>query len=209
MNRITVARLNRMVNKNIRPGHRKIVFTLPNVNQPRPRFSGGAAAVGSEGGPLLDLPIPQQINRSGAESAGRSVDLLNAPIPQHEISKGDILKPSKPRPTPPPKLEKKIDKAVEAGKRKVEDWGKWLKDQVERESLNSAPRVVDDALKSFKDHINELYKNSDQYRFKLVEAMSSLRGFAKMYTIDGVGGFSPLDFLMAVKPTVVEFLLTQ
>ncbi|PFX14621.1 hypothetical protein AWC38_SpisGene21206 [Stylophora pistillata] len=134
--------------------------------------------------------------------------LLDDPIPALEIPKGqDILKPSPP--TPPPKLkrlEKKIDEAVKFAKNKVEDWGKWLKDQAERPN---APRVVDDALKSFKDHINELYKNSDQYRFKLVEAMSSLKGFAKMFTIDGVGGFSPLDFLKAVKSTVVNFLLTQ
>ncbi|PFX14317.1 hypothetical protein AWC38_SpisGene21541 [Stylophora pistillata] len=46
-------------------------------------------------------------------------------------------------------------------------------------------------------------------RFKLVERMSSLKQFAKMYTIDGVMGYGPKDFLKAVKPTVINFLNTK
>ncbi|PFX14747.1 hypothetical protein AWC38_SpisGene21073 [Stylophora pistillata] len=126
-------------------------------------------------------------------------NLLDDPIPENEIpEEQDILKPSK------PVLVKKIDKVVDWGKSKVEDWGQWLKEQVD------TPRVVvDDKLKDFKTHIANLYEKRDQYRFKLVEKKSSLKQFAKMYTIDGVGGFEPMGFLQAVKPTVIKFLLTQ
>ncbi|XP_022807622.1 uncharacterized protein LOC111344644 [Stylophora pistillata] len=73
-----------------------------------------------------------------------------------------------------------------------------------------APRVVvDDKLKDFKAYIAKLYEQRDQHRFTLVESKSSLRQFAKMYTIDGVGGYGALDFLRAVKPIVIDFLLTQ
>ena len=132
-----------------------------------------------------------------SERAGGS--LLDDPIPKHEIPKGQkILKPSKPA-----KLVRKIEKAVDWGKREVEDWGQWLKEM-------DAPRVVvDDKLKDFKTHIAKLYEKRDQHRFKLVESNSSLKKFARQYTIDGVGGCGPIDFLQAVKPTVINFLLTQ
>ncbi|PFX33260.1 hypothetical protein AWC38_SpisGene1938 [Stylophora pistillata] len=129
-----------------------------------------------------------------SERAGGS--LLDDPIPKHEISKGQkILKPSK--------LVKKIEKVV--------DWGK-------REA------VVDDKLKDFKTHIANLYHNTtlreairkraelykrEQHCFTLVESKSSLEQFARQYTIDGVGGYGPMDFLQTVKRTVINFLLTQ
>ncbi|XP_022777903.1 uncharacterized protein LOC111319374 [Stylophora pistillata] len=132
-------------------------------------------------------------NHSGGGS------LLDAPIPAHEIPKVDILKP-----TPAPKTIKKIEKAVDWGKKKVEDWGQWLKKEV-----SNTPRAVDDKLKDFKEHINELYKTSDQPRFKIFPKKSLLKHYVKMYTIDGVDGYTPLDFLEAVKPTVINFLNTQ
>ena len=50
---------------------------------------------------------------------GFTRNLLDAPIPTHEIPKSQqILSPSKPA-----KLVKKIEKAVDDGKRVVEDWG--------------------------------------------------------------------------------------
>ncbi|XP_022794378.1 uncharacterized protein LOC111333124 [Stylophora pistillata] len=187
MERITIARLSRMVNKNRRPAYRKTEFILP-------RFSGSAAAVVSK--PKRSRKIESILNLSGCS-------LLDAPIPAHEIPRGqNILKPT---PAPPPKTLEKINKVVKAAKKKVEDWGKWLKDQAGRSNALSS-RAADDALKSFKDHINELYK---QPRFKLYEDVSSMRGFAKMHTIDGVEGYSPLNFLKAVKPVIIKFLLTQ
>ncbi|PFX11357.1 hypothetical protein AWC38_SpisGene24958 [Stylophora pistillata] len=124
--------------------------------------------------------------------------LLDAPIPAHEIPKGDILKP-----TPAP-LIKKIEKAVDWGKKKVEDWGQWLKKEVP-----NTPRAVDDKLKDFKEHINKLYKTSDQPRFKIFPKKSSLKQFAKMYTIEGSERYGPLAYLEVVKPTVINFLNVQ
>ncbi|XP_022800154.1 uncharacterized protein LOC111338012 [Stylophora pistillata] len=99
--------------------------------------------------------------------------------------------------------EKKIDKVVDWGKKKVEDWGQWLK-----ETSNTLRAAVDDKLKDFKQYINKLYKKDD-HRFKLVERESSLKQFTETYTIDGVGGYGPKDFLEVVKPVVINFLNTQ
>ena len=133
------------------------------------------------------------------QSTPSGVNLLDAPIPTHEIpTSQEILSPSKPA-----KLVKKIEKAVDDGKRVVEDWGQWLKEI-------DAPRVVvDDKLKDFKAHIAELYKKRDQPSFTLVESKSALKQFTKKYTIDGVKGYGVLGFLQAVKPIVINFLQTQ
>ena len=79
--------------------------------------------------------------------------LLDAPIPLNEISQDStILKPTK------AKVEK-IERVVEWGKKKIENWGEWLK---EIDSVENTQPVVDDALKTFKAHITELYKRSKQ-----------------------------------------------
>ena len=134
------------------------------------------------------------------QSTPSGVNLLDAPIPTHEIPKSQkILSPAKLKPA----LVKKIEKAVDDGKRVVEDWGQWLKEI-------DAPRVVvDDKLKDFKAHIAELYKKRDQPSFTLVESKSALKQFTKKYTIDGVKGYGVLGFLQAVKPIVINFLQTQ
>ncbi|PFX11590.1 hypothetical protein AWC38_SpisGene24613 [Stylophora pistillata] len=99
-------------------------------------------------------------------------------------------------------LVKNIEKFVEWGKKKVGNWGKWLKGL-------AAPRVVvDDKLKDFKTHIAKLDEKRDQHHWTLVKSESLLRKFANQYTIDGVEDFAPKDFLQAVKPTVINFLLT-
>ncbi|XP_022777882.1 uncharacterized protein LOC111319352 [Stylophora pistillata] len=51
--------------------------------------------------------------------------------------------------------------------------------------------------------------NRVKHHWTLVESKSALNDFAKMYTIDGAGGYGPIDFLQAVKSTVIKFLLTQ
>ena len=83
---------------------------------------------------LIDLI--RQIERQNRE-------LLDAPIPLDEISKEQtILKPTK---------AKKIEKAVEWGKKEVENWGEWL------HNSQPTPKVVDEALESFKRKLNELH----------------------------------------------------
>ena len=127
-------------------------------------------------------------------------NLFDASIPTHEIpTSQEILRPARLEPA----LVETIEKAVDDGKRVVEDWGQWLKEI-------DAPRVVvDDKLKDFKAYIAELYKKRDQPSFTLVESMSALKQFTKKYTIDGVKGYGVLGFLQAVKPIVINFLQTQ
>lgn len=105
-------------------------------------------------GPLIDIPLPLyefplgQPASSLEQSAG---SLLDASIPLDEIPQNStILRPTKAR---------AIEKVVEWGKKKIENWGEWLK---EIDSVKNTRPVVDDALKTFKAHIAELYKSSKQ-----------------------------------------------
>ncbi|XP_022799901.1 uncharacterized protein LOC111337802 [Stylophora pistillata] len=149
---------------------------------------------------FIELSRPRGIDNFIAEIAGGT--LLDDPIPKHEIPKGQkIMKTSKPAKLLKKKI-KKIDKAVKWGKKKVEDWGKWLKE------IDTPRIVIDDELKDFKAHIAKLYKR-DEHHFNLVERKSLKKHIGKMYTIDGKEDYDPIDFFQAVKPIVINFLLTQ
>ena len=149
---------------------------------------------------LLDLPIPvEQLRdismRSMEQSAG---SLLDDSIPLDEIPNEHrrILKPTK---------AKKIEKAVEWGKKEVENWGEWLKEMDAFEATRPTKQSkVDEALEAFKSHIAELYKAVP--RFELVKCKSALKNFASQYKIEGLEGYGPESFLLAVKPTILTFL---
>ena len=82
------------------------------------------------------------------KSAG---SLLDASIPEDEIPKEQtILKPTK------AKRLKSLEKAVEWGKKEVENWGEWLK-EIDVVDTSSTPKVVDEALEFFKRKLNELH----------------------------------------------------
>ena len=129
-------------------------------------------------------------------------NLLDTPIPTHEIPKlQKILNPVKPT------LVKNNKKDVNNGKREVVDWDKWLKDA---DVLTH--QQTQNELKDFKAHIANLYNlayQQDQHTFEVVESKSALKGFAKTYKIKGQKVHFALDFLQAVKPTVIDFLKTQ
>ena len=120
--------------------------------------------------------------------------LLDTPIPIDEIPESQkILKPRK------VKTRKRLVKRV---KKKVNkpDWEQWMKDDREEfdRSLLDTPIPIDeipesqkilkptkvsgDKLKDFKAHIADLYKESAQRTFEVVESKSALKGFAKTYT---------------------------
>ena len=144
-------------------------------------------------GQLLDLLIP--VEQLPKKSAG---NLLDDPIPEDEIPKEHsegFLKPTK---------AKKIEKAVEWGKKEVENWGEWLKEMDALEARRPTKRSkVDDALEAFKSHIADLYKGA---RFELIECKSALKRFTRQYKIEGVEGYGPKRFLLEVKPTILTFL---
>ena len=118
--------------------------------------------------------------------------LLEKPIPLNEIPQNStILQPTK---------AKKIEKAVEWGKKEVENWGEWLK---EMDSVEKTRPIVDDALEAFKSHIAELYSHS----FELVEKKSAFQKYVTQYKIEGVEGYGPLSFMSAVKPKILTFLI--
>ena len=100
---------------------------------------------------FLDDPIPENEIPKGQKilNPTQSWNLLDLPIPENEIPKGQkILNPTQSR-----QIKEKIDDAVNWGKKKVENWGVWLK------KVSNIPKiVVKDAIDSFKNRINKLYK---------------------------------------------------
>ncbi|XP_022784021.1 uncharacterized protein LOC111324675 [Stylophora pistillata] len=65
-------------------------------------------------------------------------------------------------------------------------------------------------LRTKREESKSSLKRARASRFKAVEKMSSLKQFAKMYTIDGGPIlFGPRDYLEVVKPTVMNLLNTQ
>ncbi|PFX30928.1 Schlafen family member 5 [Stylophora pistillata] len=112
MERHTVARLRKIAKDKGLHGYSRLrKAELIRLIQSRPSTSSAAASSAAVSKPQKQYrKIVFVWNHSGGS-------LLDTPIPTHEIPKGNILKP-----TPAP-LIKKIEKAVDWGKKKVEDWG--------------------------------------------------------------------------------------
>ena len=102
---------------------------------------------------------------------------------------------------------KRLKKKIKNLNRNLHDSWKKKNNNKKRELLAKRDSQVSKLQTLFQTPKDE--KKESNVSFKLNEAMSSLKEFAKMYTIDGVGGFSPLDFLKEVKFTVVDFLSRQ
>ena len=131
------------------------------------------------------FPAPRTARR--ANHAPRT--LLDTDIPQ--ALSPPILQPTKCQ---------KVKKAVEWGKKKVDDWGERFLNAPTEE-----PKAVDSVLASFKKRINELYKQTKS--FSLRKEKVALREFANMCTIAGpIDACSPMSFLSAVRTVVTNLL---
>ena len=70
-------------------------------------------------------------------------------------------------------------KFIAKSTQKIKDFGNWLLDYIPPK-----PKVVDEALESFKNLIKKLYNKRDT-SFLLKESQSTLKKFAIQYRIDG------------------------
>ena len=84
---------------------------------------------------------------------------------------------------------------------KIKDFGRWLLDYTPPK-----PKVVDEALESFKNLTKELY-NKREILFQLKESKSALRKFAIQYRIDGKDGFASDLFFFNAKQTITNLLI--
>ena len=112
------------------------------------------------------LEIPRNTTRSANTSAVLDDPILddNTPVLQ---------------PTP---------KCIAKDMQKIKDFGNWLLDYIPPK-----PKVVDEALESFKNLIKKLYNKRDT-SFQLKESKSSLNKFAIQYRIDGKIGLILIYF---------------
>ena len=130
----------------------------------------------------------------------------------------------------------KIDKTVDDVKREAEGWGQWMKKKLTSPivMVNDNIKVIKDGVnKLYQENVKPAFsffknkwsqwtkkvdeptmvhddsKESEQPTFEMVESKSSLKQFAKQYTIDGVEDYSVSAFFQAVKPIVINFLSSQ
>ena len=88
-------------------------------------------------------------------------NIFDEPIPKNEIPRGQTIL----IPTLAKQIKAKINAAVDWGKKKVENWGAWLK------KVSAVPKiVVNDEIESFKKRINKLYKSK---KYEIVKAGES------------------------------------
>ena len=89
-----------------------------------------------------------------------------------------------------------VEKVVEDSITTVNDWLDWLKSEPE------IRRRVSPELESFRQKIMDLYKEE----FEIRRERSALKDFTTVDIIEAKDGYDPLSFLMAVRPTVINFL---
>ena len=94
-------------------------------------------------------------------------------------------------------------KFVARSMQKIKDFGHWLLDYIPPK-----PKVVDEALESFKNLIKKLYNKRDT-SFQLNESKSALKKFAIHYRIDGYDGFDPHLFLVNAKQSITNLLINR
>ena len=87
--------------------------------------------------------------------------------------------------------------------RKITDFGEWLLDYIPPK-----PKVVDEALESFKNVAIKLY-NKRSTSFHLKESKSALKKFAMQYRIDEKDYIYPDLFLFNAKQSITNLLINR
>ena len=127
------------------------------------------------------LEIPRNTTRSVNTSA-----ILDDPIMN---DKSPVLQPK------PNFIAKSIQK--------IKDCGEWLLDYIPPK-----PKVVDEALESFKNLIKKLYNKRDT-SFQLKESISALKKFAMQYRIDEKDWIDPDLFLVNAMQSITMLLINR
>ena len=83
----------------------------------------------------------------------------------------------------------------------IKDFGNWLLDYIQPK-----PKVVNEALESFKNLITNLY-NKRHTSFQLRESKSALKKFAIQYRIDGKDWMDPDLFLLNSKLPITNLMI--
>ena len=138
------------------------------------------------------LDVPEQVLIPGLEiprNATRSVN-TSAILDQPNLNdKTSVLQPT----------AHFIAKSIQ----KIKDLGEWLLDYIPPK-----PKLVDEALESFKHLIKKLYNKRDTY-FQLKESKSALNKFAMQYRIDGKDWIDPDLFLVNAKQSITNILINR
>ena len=98
---------------------------------------------------------------------------------------------------------KPTQKLIAKTKQKIKDCWNWLLDYIPPK-----PKMVDEALKSFKNQTKKLYNKRDT-SLKLKETKSALKKFAIQYRIDGKDWIDPDLFLDNAKQSITNLLINR
>ena len=136
--------------------------------------------------------VIEQVLIPGMEIPRNATRLLQA----RAIIDGPILDDNTPVLKPSQKF---IAKSVQ----KIKDCWNWLLDYIPPK-----PKMVDEALESFKNLIKKLYKKRDS-SYQLKESKSALKKLAIQYGIDGKDWIDPNLFLVNAKPSITILLINR
>ena len=66
--------------------------------------------------------------------------------------------------------------------------------------------IVNEKLVALQEKVRNIFNRDQNYKFEIRESKSSIRGFAKQYTIDGMEGIDAVSFFSKVQPHVISLL---
>ena len=68
--------------------------------------------------------------------------------------------------------------------------------------------ITNEKVNKLKNKINQIFKRLET-EFKIEEKEKAIKGFLKLYRINGVSGYDPKKFIISIKPKVLDFMKQQ
>ena len=99
------------------------------------------------------------------------------------------------------KVKQNTKKIIAKSVQNIKYFGNWLLDYIRRK-----PKVVDEALESFKNLIKKLYEKMVTL-FQPTQSKSALNNFAIQYRINGSNGYNPVSYLLSFKQPITNLMI--
>src|SRR6218665_1491229 len=133
----------------------------------------------------------------------KKINLLDTPVPDND--KHQILTPNK---YIPPAKQSSLNKSIfnelkNKVRSNINSFADWIVNFIPKPEQKLA---INQKLESLKSNVKSLFVKVHTKKFKIRKTASAIKGFTKLYTIDGTSGIDALSFLNAVRPHVVNLL---
>ena len=132
----------------------------------------------------------------------KRVNIMDEPVPEIKVP---ILKPMQFTAKGNVKSLKSLaDKVAKPIIKNINKFVDWLYSYVPEPVRNITNEKVD----KLKNKINQIFKRLET-EFKIEEKEMALKGYLKLYRINGVSGYDPKKVISSIKPKVLDFIKQQ